>query len=49
VYTGITRAKGRFTLAVPAGAGPVLQLALERRTRQGGAAPQVAPAGGVRP
>jgi exodeoxyribonuclease V alpha subunit len=49
VYTGITRARNRFTLAVPAGAGPVLELALERRTRHGGAAPQVTPAGGVRP
>ena len=49
VYTGITRARDRFTLAVPAGAGPVLDLALQRRTRQGGDAPQVAPAGGVRP
>jgi exodeoxyribonuclease V alpha subunit len=49
VYTGITRARDRFTLAVPAGAGPVLDLALQRRTRQGGVAPQVAPAGGVRP
>jgi exodeoxyribonuclease V alpha subunit len=36
VYTGITRAKSRFTLAVPAGAGGVLDLALARRTRQGG-------------
>ncbi|GAB3773428.1 exodeoxyribonuclease V subunit alpha [Ramlibacter monticola] len=49
VYTGITRARDRFTLALPAGARPVLDLALQRRTRQGGVAPQVAPAGGVRP
>ena len=47
VYTGITRARNRFTLAVPAGAGHVLESALARRTRQGGEGPRVA--GGVRP
>ncbi|MEJ8840162.1 exodeoxyribonuclease V subunit alpha [Ramlibacter sp. AN1133] len=47
VYTGITRAKRRFTLAVPAGAGHVLEAALARRTRQGGEGPRVT--GGVRP
>ena len=52
VYTGITRAKRWFTLAVPAGAGQVLEQALARRTRHGGDAPRIAgmaPAGGVRP
>jgi len=47
VYTGITRAKQRFTLAVPAGAQHVLESALARRTRQGGEGPRVA--GGIRP
>ncbi|HET8744517.1 MAG TPA: exodeoxyribonuclease V subunit alpha [Ramlibacter sp.] len=47
VYTGITRAKNRFTLAVPAGAQHVLESALARRTRQGGEGPRVT--GGVRP
>jgi exodeoxyribonuclease V alpha subunit len=47
VYTGITRAKRWFTLAVPEGAGHVLESALARRTRQGGQGPRVA--GGIRP
>jgi exodeoxyribonuclease V alpha subunit len=47
VYTGITRARRWFTLAVPAGAGQVLESALARRTRQGGEGPRVAQ--GVRP
>jgi exodeoxyribonuclease V alpha subunit len=47
VYTGITRARKWFTLAIPAGAGHVLESALARRTRQGGEGPRVT--GGVRP
>jgi ATP-dependent exoDNAse (exonuclease V) alpha subunit len=42
VYTGITRARSWFTLALPAGAGPVLDLALARRTRKVHDAPLLA-------
>jgi exodeoxyribonuclease V alpha subunit len=34
VYTGITRARSWFTLAIPSGAQAVLEFALARRTRQ---------------
>jgi exodeoxyribonuclease V alpha subunit len=47
VYTGITRARRWFTLAVPAGAAHVLAQALERRTRESAPGPHVA--AGVRP
>jgi len=36
VYTGITRARDRFTLATPAGAGHVLEAAVERRMKRTG-------------
>jgi len=42
VYTGITRAKEWFTLAVPEGADGVLGFALARRTRQLEEGPRVA-------
>jgi exodeoxyribonuclease V alpha subunit len=52
VYTGITRAKSWFTLALPAGAESVLDLALGRRTRKYHDAPLLAgrpDPGGIRP
>jgi exodeoxyribonuclease V alpha subunit len=46
VYTGVTRAKRWFTLAMPSGAEGVLDLALARRTREES---QAAEEGGIRP